>query len=445
MKEEMCNLEIDKDVFKKIRKYKKVIYVQKDDGNLDKLKEKSKVIIADKDTNKKLVRTVKKVYRGNNINELKDTLKKKTKYISPQNFENIYSSDEKVVAIEFKYKKKIFRKIFLGMFIILLLLMLIYFVDSLIINYKNKKFISNLDKINDEKVITVIVDINPSIALKVKNGTVIESQCLDQDCTDLLEKMNYTYDNNLNNQKLDKVISEIYEGSDMFDYDTSNGITVSSTSSEVEVLVKDVKEATYKHITVQEQENILTNSNVEFKEIELTKEEYNNKLLAELKDDSDYDVTYTCGIYDGEVKCYMKDFLSEIVIALKNGESKAKLLELGVAVDKLKKMLDKFDIRYETEYTFLTDIVLNNGRKYDFNVEHGIGVNDGNNNITNLQFFNTLSYEVRRISQDNTVLEDKLYIIPFSKIDLLTQTYDKKDVVCVDWNGDHTVVIYGIE
>jgi len=444
MKKKLYELNLDNETFKKIKKHKKLIYLQLDTDNLE-LTEKSKVIINNEETKKQIIRKVKKIYKGKNLEELKLALKRKQKYIMPKNYDEVYSNEENIIGIEFKHKKKIFRKLFLGIFIILLLFVLIYFLNNIIIDYKNKKFVSNLEKLNNEKVITVIVDINPSIALKVKNGTVIESQCLDQDCTDLLNKMNYTYDNNLNNQKLDKVITEIYEGSDKHDYDTSNGITVSSSSSEVQVLVKDVKEVTYKHITIQEEENILTNSNVTFKENELTKEDYNNKLLAELRKDSDYNITYTCDIYNGEVKCYIKDFISEIVLELKTNESKTKILELVTAVDKFKKLLDKFDIQYKTEAIAISDIILNDGRSYEYNADYTIGINDGNNNITNVQFFNTLSYEVYRVGQDNAVLEDKLYIIPFAKVDLLTQTYDKKDVVCVDWNGDHTVVTYGIE
>lgn len=444
MKKKLYELNLDNETFKQIKKHKKVIYLQPDNNTFE-LTEKSKVIINNGETKKQLVRKVKKIYKGKNLEELKLTLNRKQKYIMPKNYEEVYSDKENIVGIEFKHKKRIFIKLFLGIFIILLLLVLIYFINNVITDYKNKKFISNLEKLNNEKVITVIVDINPSIALKVKNGTVIESQCLDQDCTDLLNKMNYTYNDNLNNQKLDKVINEIYEASDKFDYGTSNGITVSSSSYEVQVLVKDVKEVTYKHITVQEEENILVNSNVSFKENELTKDEYNNKLLAELRKDSDYNITYTCDIYDREVKCYMIDFLSELVLDLKNNESKAKILELGVAIDKFKKLLNKFDIQYEEEGLLLSDIILKNGKKYDYNGEYVIGINDGNNNITDIQFLNTLSYEVHILGQDNVVLEDKLYIIPFSKIDLLTQTYDKKDVVCVEWTGDHTVVTYGIE
>ena len=105
MKNKMCELIIDNETFKKLKKYKKVIYLQSDDNNISELKDKSKVTVINKDTNKTLAREIKKVYKYNNYKDLKDSLNKKIKYISPKNYEEVYSNDENIVVVEFKYKK----------------------------------------------------------------------------------------------------------------------------------------------------------------------------------------------------------------------------------------------------------------------------------------------------------------------------------------------------
>lgn len=412
-------------------KNKNYTYLQLSNDEILKLKRNDSVIINNTDNKKSFKRKIKKIYNFKGLNKKQYVPNKES--FSKEDIEN-----NQVIAIEFKRKRK-FIKILLTL---ILVLGITFLITTLIDNYKNKKFISNIEKISNEKIITVIVDINPSIALKVKNNTVIESQCLNQDCTDLLNKMNYTYNDNLNNQKLDKVITEIYEASNKYGYDTSNGITVSSTSDEVQILVNNIKELNYKHITVEEEKNLL--SNVVFKEEEITKEQYNN-LLMELKNDKDYDITYTCDIYDGEVKCYIKDFISKIVKELKHNESQTKFLELSNAADKMKDLLNKFNVHYDTEYLAIKSIRLSNGKSYNYSAEHIIGTNDGNNNITNYEFANALSYEIYRVDASNAILEEKTCIIPFDKVDLLTKTYLKKDVVCFDYTGDYTKVIYGIE
>ncbi len=122
--------------------------------------------------------------------------------------------------------KKIKHKILLIIGIIILLVITGFGINEIIIKLKNKVFINNLKTIMKEEEMNLIVEINPSISLTVKNGTVIKSQCLNNDCVELLNKMNYNYNDNLNNQKLDKVLNEFYNGAKENGYDTSNGITV---------------------------------------------------------------------------------------------------------------------------------------------------------------------------------------------------------------------------
>ena len=108
--------------------------------------------------------------------------------------------------------KKIKHKKLIIIGIIILLVITGLGINEIIIKHKNKVFINNITNIMKEEEINLIVEINPSISLTVKNGTVIESKCLNDDCLELLSKMNYNYNDNLNNQKLEKVLNEFYNG-----------------------------------------------------------------------------------------------------------------------------------------------------------------------------------------------------------------------------------------
>lgn len=324
---------------------------------------------------------------------------------------------------------------------------LVLFINNSVKNLISKKVINDVEKIKNKEEIIAIVDINPSIALKIKNGTVIESKCLDKDCNDLLEKMNYNYNDNLNNQKLSKVLNEFYEGARKYGYDTSNGITVSSSSSSVEVLLNDVKEATYKSITIAEENKTLKDANIIFQESELTKEEYNNKLLEKLRDDPDYGKLFTCDIYDEEVKCYMIDFMAEIMKEFGKQSLLSKIAELESTIFKFRNLLKKFDVKYElnSDQT-MKSITLGNGMTWSYADSCVTEVNNMNNEvIASFHITNCLSYGKETIGPNNEILEMKSYLLPFTKIELLTKTYDKKDIIFIDQTTDTPIILYGIE
>lgn len=339
-------------------------------------------------------------------------------------------------------KKNYFKKILLIIFVIIIILL----INNIIKNIISKNILKDVKNIKNEEELILIVDINPSIALKIKNGTVIESFCLDQDCQDLLRQMKYNYDDNLNNQKVDKVLNEFYQGAKTYGYDTTNGITVSSSSSSVEILVNDVKNVSFKSITVEEENNTLNESNIEFKESELTKEEYNNKLLEKLKNDPDYGELFTCDIYDFEVKCYMIDFMAEIMDEFGKESILSKLATLEATVFKFRNLLQKFDIKYEVDQEQITKtITLGNGTKFDYTDSYEYVINNDNNEpIDNIYIVNCLFYEKYKESDTKEVLEDKIYLLPLTKVELLTKTYDKKDIILIDRTTVIPTVQYGI-
>lgn len=309
-----------------------------------------------------------------------------------------------------KKKRGIVKKIFLGILLIIVLVIVFFLLRSVILNFKDKRFTKNLSKIREEETIKVIVDINPSFAFVVKNDTVIESYCLNEDCVELLNKMNINYDDNLNNKKLEDVINNIYDGAKANGYNTDNGVKVSSSSPKVEALIKNVNDASFNYLTKEHEEELLKDKN-----IKIDKEEYNNKLLSELKKDSDYDKTYTCKIENDEVKCYMLDFM------IKFKDIKNPLTDITrvyTDYDKFKRLLDKFDI----SYSFVTiggepdkTITLADG----IPLGYGDECYDSNNEATMKKVYYCLMGDINNRSA----------VVSFLNVDLLSKTYEEKDII----------------
>lgn len=309
-----------------------------------------------------------------------------------------------------KKKRGIIKKIFLGLLLIIVLIIVFFLLRSVILNFKDKRFNKNLNKIKEEEKITVIVDINPSFAFVVKNDTVIESYCLNEDCVELLNKMNINYDDNLNNKKLEDVINNVYEGAKTHGYNTDKGIKVSASSTKVEALIKNVNDASFNYLTKEHEEELLKDKN-----IKIDKEDYNNKLLEELKKDSDYDKTYTCKIENDEVKCYMLDFM------IKFKDIKNPLTDIArvyTDYDKFKRLLDKFDI----SYSFVTiggepdkTITLADG----IPLGYGDECYDSNNEATMKKVYYCLMGDINNRSA----------VVSFLNVDLLSKTYEEKDII----------------
>lgn len=252
-------------------------------------------------------------------------------------------------VIEFKHSLKLFKK-----FLIILLCFILIFISAIfirkgIIKYRNQKFISNINEVQENEIMNVIVSINPSIALVVKNDTIIESYCLNDDCTNLLNKININYDDDINNQKFDKFINYFYDNAKKNGYDTSNGVSISSSSSKVEALVKNINNSTFEYITIDEEKELLENVSENINHYTISKEEYNLKLLEELKNDAEYDKTYYCYIENNEVKCYMKDFMAEILEKFGSDSLISELSRLTVVYDRFTNLLDKFDFTFTTQ------------------------------------------------------------------------------------------------
>jgi len=77
MKKNLQQLNVDNELFKRIKKRKKIIYVLQNEDYL--FLKNEKVIIKNSETDKKLKRKVIKTYEAKNIEELKKSLKRKSK------------------------------------------------------------------------------------------------------------------------------------------------------------------------------------------------------------------------------------------------------------------------------------------------------------------------------------------------------------------------------
>ena len=77
MKKNLQQLNVDSELFKKIKKRKKTIYVLQNEDYL--FLKNEKVIITNSETDKKLKRKIIKTYEAKNIEELKKSLKRKSK------------------------------------------------------------------------------------------------------------------------------------------------------------------------------------------------------------------------------------------------------------------------------------------------------------------------------------------------------------------------------
>lgn len=244
-------LSIDNEIFKKIKKHKKVIYVQLND---EKLEEKRKVIVTNKDNNKKIKRKIKKIYSATNLEELKSILNKKEKYILPKNIEDIYSKEDilknGIVGIEFKRNKKIFRKIFLGIIVVVLLYLLFNFVTNLIEDDKVNKLKDNLEEIKEKEINYVIVEINPKAILEVVNDKVVSKGCLNEDCKTIFNNIDI-------NKTLKETIEAMYNVAKEKGIDVSNGVKVSSSNTKIENKVKELEYVEYTNITTSDEKGYL--------------------------------------------------------------------------------------------------------------------------------------------------------------------------------------------
>lgn len=421
----------DYEIYKKIKN--RCIYVT--NKEIEDIKIKKKIRIKNNKKSKKL--KVIKIYNYDNLEKLQEKIKSKKNIIC----EKELKENKKVYGIELK-KINSFKKICFYILIFTIILISIILLRNAILNIQNKSFNKKFKELQKEEIINVIVEINPSITLTIKDNKIIDSYCLNKDCNDLLKNMNTDYKKDINNQNLEYAINLFYEAAKKNNYNTDNGIVILSTNSKVKNLISETENIEYKHITKEEEYKLLKNNKNKLDELNKKEAAYNEELLKLLKKDINYDRTFTCGIYENQVKCYMKDFMTDIFSGnLETKDLVTLIPKLLTEYNDFKKLLDKFNVDYTFTGGFAEEpeknITLSDGIKYGYADSAKSPIYNENGDI--IDYF-IIKYPL--------VPEDDIYnsnseTIELTKVDLISKTYDQKDVIIIDLSERPTIIRYG--
>lgn len=325
-----------------------------------------------------------------------------------------------------KPKRKIFRKIFLGIILLVLIVVLFLFINNLITNYKTNKLKDNINKTNEE-ISYVIVEINPKIVLEIINGKVSNTGCLNDDCKTIFNNIN------VNNKSLKDTIEILYNEAKENNIDVTNGVQVSSSSN----VREEIKDLTYVKVEIitSEEENKILSEVIDNNEIKnkLSKNEVSNNLLELYKKDKDYNKLYTCNIINNELKCYITEEFETVLTY--EGETLKEIYEDFRNYQKLENLFDKFNIKYDKgkvegiDLKLINNVYVNNTKYYLFT---GTTYTSTTVSMTGpLTEPITSSYNKAGIVlKKNGDFEPFRYeILPFSKFDLVSKSYNEEDVV----------------
>ena len=410
----MKELKVSNSDFLKIIKRNKLIYLKECNEDYQ-IKDKIKVINLENGKHKKY--KITNLYYGKTKEEFNQTLKDKNKYLCNSDID--FSKGKEYVGLELKHSRKIIRKSILIIFLLLILFGLIYLIRFGINTWQNKKVISQIEKVKEEEIYYVFIEINPSIALEVKNDKIISTACLNDDC--------YTYFKNVEvkNKKLNEVIDILYTKAKDAGINVEK-VSVSSVNNNVESIIQNKDYVEFHNINNDTQKEYLDNLE-DNTDLGNDKKDYNEKLLDVYKKDSDYDKLYSCNIVNDEIECFITDeFFAQLSIALRPNN-------LFTVVDyqqQLMRLLDKFNIKYETSGIEGTDLL---------NVAvRGIYIDNQYHNFSQGACANCVCYRKAHINlydEENT-FNLKMTFIPINKIDLVHLKYNSKDVILL--NEDST-------
>lgn len=357
--------------FKKIKKGKKTALILPNNELVKEISDGVKITFIN-DYNKKNFKTkIKKIISGETIiNVLANFSNKELGYDKKdtqviEKIESKYNEEIKekgFVGIKIKRKKKIFRKIILFTILLFLCIYGFLFIKNTINSFKSKKIYNQIEEIKKDKLSYVVVSINPKIIIELKNDKVINTGCLNNDCISTFKN------SNLANKNLKSAIETLYEVAKESGIDVSN-VSVFSKEN-IENKLKDLNYVKYNQIDNNEELNyinqVLDNDNIKN---QLSKEDYNKKLLETYQKDSDYGKYYTCVIND-ELECYLTDeFIEKFSYLLSGNTSEEEVLKKIIANTLeydpiLQRILDKFNVEYKTETFFgikgITEIKINN-------------------------------------------------------------------------------------
>lgn len=304
--------------------------------------------------------------------------------------------------------REILDKILLVFLIFVAFFVAFIFVREQVIKSSNKKFYSKIVDVMKEEENQAILSKTSKVYVKLKNNIITDYKCLNSDCKTILK------DQDFKDKKVDELATFIYNN----DKKGPEKVNVMSKSSRVETFVSHLDYSKYTNLTKEEEKKIFDENKINV----ISKDEYNKNLLEELKKDKDYGKTHTCDIYNDQVKCYVTDEMENI---LNNFDKQNYLIrrynELIVIGLKFNRLINKFDFNYNKKGFVINNITLGNNIEYGYTNYYNLSITDESKNIKKLTVYNTLYTE-----------DDLLYLIPFSKIDLLSKTVNLDDIIISD-------------
>lgn len=218
-----------------------------------------------------------------------------------------------------------------------------YFINKQIIKANDKKIVNAMNELEKEKVEYVFVEINPSLVITIKNNTVTDVACLNEDC------MSFYEDINVIGKSTDDSIDYLYNLAKDKGFDTSNGVLV-KTNSKLSINNSDYIKVEYIDDTAKKE---LLAKIINSDRIENINEDYYAKLWDELKKDKDYDLIYDCQMNNRQLECYIKnEFESKISAEVSIGN----LTDFVTSQQHLMRLFDKFNIKYKTTGIEGTDL-----------------------------------------------------------------------------------------
>lgn len=203
---------------------------------------------------------------------------------------------------ENKGKRKIW-KILLVILIVIIGISLVCFIISLINKNKmsknDEKLLNAIQALEKERLSYVFIEINPKLAVTIKNNVVNNVACLNDDCMKIIDKID------VREKNLSNVIEVIYNVSKDNGFNVDDGVLVKWDGSQ-DLYLKDLKYVKTEVIDSEKQNELLKdviNNDIKNKN---EVENYNVKLLEEYKKDADYGKIYDCSIVDKELDCRIK-------------------------------------------------------------------------------------------------------------------------------------------
>lgn len=320
-------------------------------------------------------------------------------------------------------KKKIFLIIVFCFILILGIGCFIFFYSNQLSKKNLEEFKESIQELQKEEVSYMIVEINPKAILEIVDGKVISKGCLNSDCLNIFQDIDFI------GKDIKSVIELMYNKAKEKGIDVKDGVKVSSTNEKIKEYVKEIEYVDYKTIDSKEEkqqlEQVIDNDKIKNEE---KKEDYQEKLLKEYKNDSDHGELYTCSLINNEVACYItEEFDSELS---KDLDSNYNLYDFYQTSQKLERVLNKFDIKYDYKKTYninnVTEIYMNNepyliGSNYtSASTTIGIGI-EAETKVN--------EYKNTAIS---VIKNDETYLLPITKLDLITLKYNESDLIQFD-------------